>query len=148
LQILLTAAITTAILGGYLGGRMVDHYGPRRLLHGVLYTWMLAMGIGVIAGAAEARSLAWLVGGLGGLALGATWAADRVYMQRIPAAISGVLRPLCATVDALPLFSPAGGGSRSRSSACREVAQALIAFWSRRGSCSRTSTTVPAMGTG
>jgi len=105
LQILLTAAITTAILGGYLGGRMVDHYGPRRLLHGVLYTWMLAMGIGVIAGAAEARSLAWLVGGLGGLALGATWAADRVYMQRIsPPRHLGEFYGLYATVGRFATF--------------------------------------------
>ena len=99
LQILLTVAITAAILGGYVGGRLVDRFGPRRLLHTVLYTWMVAMGIGVVAGAAEARALAWPLGGLGGLSLGATWAADRVYMQRIsPPRYLGEFYGLYATV--------------------------------------------------
>lgn len=105
LQILLTAAISTAILGGYLGGRLVDRFGPKRLLNAVLYTWMVAMGIGVVAGAAEARSLAWLVGGLGGFALGATWAADRVYMQRIsPPRHLGEFYGLYATVGRFATF--------------------------------------------
>ncbi len=105
LQLLLTAAISSAIVGGYLGGRLVDRFGPRRLLHAVLYTWMLAMTIGVIAGAAEARALAWPLGGLGGLSLGATWAADRVYMQRIsPPRYLGEFYGLYATVGRFATF--------------------------------------------
>jgi UMF1 family MFS transporter len=105
LQILLTVAITAAILGGYVGGRLVDRFGPRRLLHIVLYTWMVAMGIGVVAGAAEARALAWPLGGLGGLSLGATWAADRVYMQRIsPPRYLGEFYGLYATVGRFATF--------------------------------------------
>lgn len=105
LQVLLTVAITAAIAGGYVGGRLVDRLGPRRVLHGVLYTWVLAMTIGVVAGAAEARALAWPLGGLGGLALGATWAADRVYMQRIsPPRRLGEFYGLYATVGRFATF--------------------------------------------
>ena len=39
------------------------------LLPAVLYLWMVAMTIGVIAGAAGTKALAWPLGGLGGLAL-------------------------------------------------------------------------------
>ncbi len=105
LQLLLTVAITAAIVGGYVGGRLVDTHGPRRLLHAVLYTWMVAMTLGVVAGAAEARVLAWPLGGLGGLALGATWAADRVYMQRIsPPRHLGEFYGLYATVGRFATF--------------------------------------------
>lgn len=105
LQLLLTAAISAAIVGGYVGGRLVDIHGPRRLLHAVLYTWMVAMTLGVVAGAAEARALAWPLGGLGGLALGATWAADRVYMQRIsPPRHLGEFYGLYATVGRFATF--------------------------------------------
>lgn len=99
LQALLTVAITMAIFGGYVGGRLADRIGPRRLLHGVLYAWMIAMVIGVVAGATETKSLAWPLGGLGGFALGATWASDRVYMQRIsPPRHLGEFYGLYATV--------------------------------------------------
>ena len=105
LQLLLTAAITAAIFGGFVGGRYVDRYGPRRLLHAVLYLWMVAMTIGVIAGATGAKALAWPLGGLGGLALGATWAADRVYMQRIsPPRYLGEFYGLYATVGRFATF--------------------------------------------
>jgi UMF1 family MFS transporter len=82
-QNLLVLAIGGAIVGGFAGGRVVDRVGPRRLLHLVLYSWMLAFAIGSAAGVTGRDYLAWPLGGLGGLALGATWAADRVYMQRI-----------------------------------------------------------------
>lgn len=82
-QALLTVAIVGALTGGFLGGFLVDRVGPRRLLHGVLYGWMVAMALGVIAGALEIHVLAWFLGALGGMALGALWATDRVYMQRI-----------------------------------------------------------------
>ncbi|MDP2624490.1 MAG: MFS transporter, partial [Actinomycetota bacterium] len=67
LQALLTAAISAAVVGGYFGGRLVDRIGPRRLLHTVLYAWMIAMIVGVIAGGTGTKALAWPLGGLGGL---------------------------------------------------------------------------------
>ena len=96
---LLILAIATAIAGGFVGGRLVDRVGPRRLLHASLYMWMAAMAVGVAAGAADNQTMAWPLGALGGFALGATWAADRVYMQRIsPPARLGEFYGLYATV--------------------------------------------------
>lgn len=98
-QGLLAVAIVGAIFGGVLGGRLVDRTGPRSLLHGVLWTWALAISLGIAAGAADIDWLIWLLGVLGGLALGATWAADRVYMQRIsPPRHLGEFYGLYATV--------------------------------------------------
>jgi len=105
LQALLTLAITAAVIGGYVGGRLVDAVGPRRLLHAVLYAWMVALGIGIAAGAAGTKTLAWPLGALGGLSLGATWAADRVYMQRIsPPRHLGEFYGLYATVGRFATF--------------------------------------------
>ena len=105
LRVLLTVAISAAIIGGFAGGRFVDRLGPRRLLHGVLYAWMVALTIGVAAGASGVKSLAWPLGALGGVALGATWAADRVYMQRIsPPRYLGEFYGLYATVGRFATF--------------------------------------------
>jgi UMF1 family MFS transporter len=98
-QGLLAVAIVGAIGGGIGGGRAVDRVGPRRLLHVVLATWMVAIAFGVVAGIVDIGPLAWALGALGGVALGATWAADRVYMQRIsPPRHLGEFYGLYATV--------------------------------------------------
>ncbi len=98
-QGLLAVAIVGAIAGGVGGGRLVDRRGPRWLLHGVLWIWVVAMSLGIVAGAATVELLIWPLGVLGGLALGATWAADRVYMQRIsPPRHLGEFYGLYATV--------------------------------------------------
>ena len=98
-QDLLIVAIGGSILGGFVGGRLVDMVGPRRLLHWTLHTWVLAFVIGNAAGATGSQALAWPLGALGGLALGSTWAADRVYMQRIsPPRHLGEFYGLYATV--------------------------------------------------
>ncbi len=98
-QALLAVAIVGAIAGGIGGGRLVDSRGPRWLLHWALSTWMVAISLGIIAGATGVGSLVWVWGMLGGLALGATWAADRVYMLRIsPPRHLGEFYGLYATV--------------------------------------------------
>jgi len=98
-QGLLAVAIVGAIAGGVGGGRLVDRFGPRRLLHGVLVAWIVAITLGVIAGLVDIGPLAWGLGALGGVALGALWAADRVYMQRIsPPRYLGEFYGLYATV--------------------------------------------------
>jgi UMF1 family MFS transporter len=98
-QALLAVAISGAIAGGVLGGRLVDRFGPRRLLHTVLSAWLVAFAIGIAAGVSDVRLLAWPLGALGGLCLGATWASDRVYMARIsPPAHLGEFYGLYATV--------------------------------------------------
>ncbi len=80
---LLGLGIALAVVGGFAGGRLTDALGPRRVLHGSLAMWMVAMALGVVAIVRDLDWLAWGLGGLGGLALGATWASDRVYMARI-----------------------------------------------------------------
>lgn len=98
-QDLLIVAIAGSILGGFAGGRLVDKVGPRRLLHWALHTWVVAFVVGIAAGATGWPSLGWPLGVLGGVALGATWAADRVYMQRIsPPRRLGEFYGLYATV--------------------------------------------------
>ena len=98
-QGLLAVAILGAIAGGIGGGRLVDRRGPRRLLHAALWMWVVAMGLGISAGIADIGALVWPLGVLGGLALGATWAADRVYMQLIsPPRRLGEFYGLYATV--------------------------------------------------
>jgi UMF1 family MFS transporter len=96
---LLIVAIAGSVCGGLLGGRLVDSVGPRRLLHWTLHTWVVAFAAGIAAGATGWQWLAWPLGVLGGLALGSTWAADRVYMQRIsPPRYLGEFYGLYATV--------------------------------------------------
>lgn len=98
-QGLLAVAITGAIAGGLIGGRLVDRFGPRRMLHSVLGGWMIAFVLGIAAGVGDLAALAWPLGVLGGLCLGATWASDRVYMARIsPPAHLGEFYGLYATV--------------------------------------------------
>ena len=98
-QALLAIAITGAIIGGLVGGHIVDRAGPRVLLNATLHTWMVAILLGIVAGASDVKALAWPLGVLGGLALGATWAADRVYMQVLsPPRYLGEFYGLYATV--------------------------------------------------
>lgn len=82
-RVLLGIAIATAIVGGFTGGWLTDRYGPRRTLNAVLYLWMATMAAGVAAALLDQQNLAFAVGAAGGLALGGTWASDRVYMTRI-----------------------------------------------------------------
>lgn len=88
MEILLAGAIVGAMIGGFGGGRLVDRLGPRRVLHGALYLWMIGMGLGIVAAEADLPELGWSLGILGGIALGATWASDRVYMVRLSPAES------------------------------------------------------------
>jgi UMF1 family MFS transporter len=98
-QVLLAIAIVAAIAGGIAGGRLTDRLGPRRVLFGALYTWMITMVGGIVAAATAQAAVAWAIGPIGGLALGATWASDRVFMARIsPPRYLGEFYGLYATV--------------------------------------------------
>jgi UMF1 family MFS transporter len=98
-EVLLPLAIGAAVAGGVGAGRLMDRVGPRRTLHGALYLWMVALAVGMTAALSQAGALAWLVGALGGFALGATGASDRVYMARIsPPRFLGEFYGLYATV--------------------------------------------------
>ncbi|MFQ5947629.1 MAG: MFS transporter [Acidimicrobiia bacterium] len=104
-QGLLAVGIVGAMLGGLVGGRIVDAVGPRRLLNATITTWAGAVMLGVIAALADVRLLAWALGVIGGFALGATWSADRVYMARIsPPRYLGEFYGLYATVGRFATF--------------------------------------------
>ncbi len=96
---LLGSAIAAAILGGLGGGRLVEVVGPVRVLRWVLALWVVAIASGILAAVTGAVWLAWVIGPLGGVALGGTWAADRVVMLRVsPPRHLGEFYGLYATV--------------------------------------------------
>jgi UMF1 family MFS transporter len=96
---LLAVAIAAAILGGLGAGAVIERFGPLRVLRAVLVLWMVAIGAGIAAAVTGETGLAWAIGPLGGVALGATWAADRVVMTRIsPPRHLGEFYGLYATV--------------------------------------------------
>ncbi len=96
---LLAVAIVGAVFGGIGGGRLVERFGPRRVLRSVLAMWVVAIGFGISAAITGVTDLAWAIGPLGGFALGGTWAADRVVMTRVsPPAHLGEFYGLYATV--------------------------------------------------
>lgn len=97
---LLGLAILTAIFGGFGGGFLVERLGATRTLRLVLVLWMLAIASGVAAGVTGATGLAWVIGPLGGFALGATWTSDRVVMAGLsPPEHLGEFYGLYATVS-------------------------------------------------
>ncbi len=96
---LMAVAITAAIGGGLGAGWFITRLGPMRVLRIVLVLWMVAMGSGIVAAVTGQTAFAWVIGPLGGVALGATWASDRVVMTRIsPPRHLGEFYGLYATV--------------------------------------------------
>jgi MFS transporter, UMF1 family len=80
---LMGVAIAGAIVGGFASGPFIERHGPLRVLRFVLVMWVLAIAAGVTAAVTDVTDLAWVIGPVGGLALGATWASDRVVMIRL-----------------------------------------------------------------
>lgn len=96
---LLALAILAAIFGALGAGSVIERFGPVRVLRAVLVLWMIAIAAGVGAAVTGETGLAWAIGFLGGLALGATWTADRVVMVRVsPPRHLGEMYGLYATV--------------------------------------------------
>jgi UMF1 family MFS transporter len=77
------AGVLAAAVGAALSGRLVDRIGPRKVLLSALWALLVAIVLGVLANTAGEPRLGWGVAVIGGLALGATWSADRVWMTRI-----------------------------------------------------------------
>jgi UMF1 family MFS transporter len=82
--LVMLTAITFAIPGGFMWGRVVDRIGPKRTLDVVLCLWMgvflLASAIGVLGLGLPAL---YLVASLAGIGLGGIWSADRPLMLRL-----------------------------------------------------------------
>jgi UMF1 family MFS transporter len=99
LNVLMGVAIAAAVVGGLGAGRLLDRVSPLRLLRVVLVVWVIAIGLGIASSLTGVTALAWLIGPLGGSALGATWASDRLVMTRIsPPRHLGEFYGLYATV--------------------------------------------------
>jgi UMF1 family MFS transporter len=83
-QFVLLGAITFAIPGGLVWGRIVDRIGPRRTLDRVLWLWFATFGLAAVSGlfGLPIYSL-WLVSAMAGIAIGGTWSADRPLMLRL-----------------------------------------------------------------
>lgn len=83
-RLIMLAAISFAVLGGFMWGWLVDKVGPKRTLDYVLWLW-----VATFAGAASVGllGLPWqtlfLVASMAGVALGGIWSADRPYMLRL-----------------------------------------------------------------
>jgi MFS transporter, UMF1 family len=83
-RLVLMAAITFAVVGGFVWGWIVDAVGPKRTLSFVLWLWMATFALASLIGALH-FSIGWLylVAIMAGVALGGVWAADRPYMLRL-----------------------------------------------------------------
>jgi UMF1 family MFS transporter len=83
-QLVMMSAISCAIVGGILWGRIVDRLGPKRTLNIVLYLWMSTL---VLASAMGWFGLPpatlWIVAALAGIGMGGVWSADRPLMLRL-----------------------------------------------------------------
>ncbi len=96
---LMALAIAAAVVGGLGAGRLIARIGPLAVLRWALVAWVFAMGSGIAAAVTDRTWLAWVIGPLGGLALGATWSSDRVVMARVsPPRHLGEFYGLYATV--------------------------------------------------
>lgn len=96
---LLAIAIGAAIIGGAFGGRVASRLGARKTLRATLLLWAAAILLGSAAAVIDLAWLIWPVGVLGGLALGSTWASDRVLMFELsPPERLGEFYGLYATV--------------------------------------------------
>jgi UMF1 family MFS transporter len=80
---LIAIAIAAAIPGGLVAGRLVERLGPRKVLGVALLMMTTGMAAAIVAAVANQPHLAWAIGPLGGMALGAIGASDRVLMARI-----------------------------------------------------------------
>ncbi len=83
-KLIMLAAISFAVMGGFAWGWLVDRIGPKRTLNYVLYLWtaifILAGAIGILG---LPLAFLYVVGCAAGVALGGIWAADRPYMLRL-----------------------------------------------------------------
>ncbi|MDQ8154510.1 MAG: MFS transporter [Gemmatimonadota bacterium] len=83
-QKVMLMAITFAVIGGFMWGRVVDRIGPKRTLDWVLRLWMvtflLAAAMGILG---LPLPVLYGVASMAGVALGGVWSADRPLMLRL-----------------------------------------------------------------
>jgi UMF1 family MFS transporter len=83
-QLIMMSAITFAVIGGFMWGRIVDRIGPKRTLDIVLYLWFLTFSLASAMGILGMPLVTlWIVAAMAGVALGGVWSADRPLMLRL-----------------------------------------------------------------
>jgi MFS transporter, UMF1 family len=83
-RLVMLSAISFAVVGGLVWGRLADRRGPKRTLTWVLRLWLATFALASITGFLRLPvAVLYVVGILAGIALGGTWAADRPYMLRL-----------------------------------------------------------------
>ena len=83
-NLILMAAITFAVAGGFFWGWLADRLGPKRTLSAVLRAWIaLFLGIALIGVLGLPLWTLYVMAAGAGFALGGVWAADRPFMLRL-----------------------------------------------------------------
>jgi UMF1 family MFS transporter len=83
-QLIMLAAISFAIVGGFVWGRLVDRIGPKRTLDAVLWLWVATfVGAALTGLLALPVEVLFVVASMAGVALGGVWSADRPLMLRL-----------------------------------------------------------------
>jgi len=83
-QLVMMAAISFAVVGGFVWGWLVDKIGPKRTLNIVLFIWLWTFTLAAAIGFFR-LPVGWLylVAVQAGVAMGGIWSADRPYMLRL-----------------------------------------------------------------
>jgi UMF1 family MFS transporter len=83
-QLVMMAAISFAVVGGFVWGWLVDRIGPKRTLNIVLFLWLETFALAASIGFFR-LPVGWLylVAVQAGVAMGGIWSADRPYMLRL-----------------------------------------------------------------
>lgn len=83
-QLVMMAAISFAVIGGFVWGWLVDKIGPKRTLNIVLFIWLWTFTLAAAIGFFR-LPVGWLylVAVQAGVAMGGIWSADRPYMLRL-----------------------------------------------------------------
>lgn len=134
---ILGLAMVSAALGGFVSGRCVERFGPKRVLTCIL---LLALTTLVLAAATGSAQLVWVLGPAVGITLGGVWTSDRVLMLRLAppdlrgeffgiynlvGKLSSGVGPLLLWAGTIWLISEQGGASVLTGS---RVALAMLAF--------------------
>jgi MFS transporter, UMF1 family len=82
--LVMMAAISFAVVGGFIWGMLTDRLGPKRTLNYVLRSWIGVFGLAALVGIIGMPLWTlYVVACWAGLSLGGVWAADRPYMLRL-----------------------------------------------------------------
>jgi UMF1 family MFS transporter len=83
-RVVMMTAITFAIFGGLLWGRMVDRIGAKRTLDRVLILWLATFALTSAMGVFRMPMwFLWIAAPMAGVGLGGIWASDRPLMLRL-----------------------------------------------------------------